>query len=840
MRRLAMLKRKIIASILVFVLLSSVLIVAIISDNSNQAEENFKINFSDNKNFFEPSNEGTLVDSSEKISLFANQGGNVTVKLNETNQTFTTSILNQNILNKISNKEEAVSPVVLSFLRSQQETTIINSKVEATDRNQCKMYIDNKKLVVEFIFNEFADQILLPYAIEKKRFESLIMPKLEVSEQNQLKRRYILKTYKDIVGTDDEKEIIKKVPGIRTREFYILTDASSEAKKTMIAELLSKANYTLEQQKEDEKLSGFVNSQYSNNIKLVIQYYIKDDELEVCIDTKDVIFSKSNPLLEISLMKYMSFSTNEQDGYYFVPDGSGGLFDFKNNNNKVEYTASMHGIDYTLPKKASQINRLSAPVFGEVKNNFGYLCMVEQGFETGLLNLQTTPEGYLLYPSFVITDFAQLKMGSKDYYKTAPKSYNGRIILDYAFFENANYSTFANYYQKKLFKNNQPKQSQSIVSLEFINSIEENSSILNVIPTKKQVALTTFEQTEEIINFFDKSGIKNIDVSLLGWNEHGLYKQSPKKIEISNVSGSNEKFKSLVNNYNCYSYVNLAFYYSKRLFDGYSKSKYNARMLNNEFATINIVDKITNAKIQGLEPIEIVSPSQYQQFAENYIKHSKTFGNKINVGEFASNFVYDFNLKNPVTRNDSLKIIKDVLSNFIKNNMILSASNPNIEFAPYFNMIYDIKTQCNRKDIFEKSVPFIQMVLKGFVPYTTTSINNSSDIEFDLLKAVETGSNLKFVLANKIDKNIMKTEYDYLFNIDFNLTKTNIFQSYEKTKDVLNKINNVPIKSHEYVDDYLTKTQYQNGTVVYVNYSTNSKKINDLSIGPRSFQIIGE
>lgn len=72
------------------------------------------------------------------------------------------------------------------------------------------------------------------------------------------------------------------------------------------------------------------------------------------------------------------------------------------------------------------------------------------------------------------------------------------------------------------------------------------------------------------------------------------------------------------------------------------------------------------------------------------------------------------------------------------------AENPAYYALPYLQVAAGLPSDSSRYDIFDESVPFLQLTLRGLMTVSTRPINLAGDGERLFLKAVETGSSLKF------------------------------------------------------------------------------------------------
>ena len=68
----------------------------------------------------------------------------------------------------------------------------------------------------------------------------------------------------------------------------------------------------------------------SEGISIPIQYTLQEDHLQVSVLIDQIEETAENRLIDISLLPYFGAANTTEQGYFFVPDGSGSLIHFNN------------------------------------------------------------------------------------------------------------------------------------------------------------------------------------------------------------------------------------------------------------------------------------------------------------------------------------------------------------------------------------------------------------------------------------------------------------------------------------------------------------------------------
>ena len=111
------------------------------------------------------------------------------------------------------------------------------------------------------------------------------------------------------------------------------------------------------------------------------------------------------------------------------------------------------------------------------------------------------------------------------------------------------------------------------------------------------------------------------------------------------------------------------------------------------------------------------------------------------------------------------------------------------------------------------------MVFKGSVPITVSSINLSANPKETLLKAVESGSGLGYTVIDGWDSAILNSDNPYFYNAVYGDLKNEIYTNVKALTNYYNSISGQRITSHTVLESGLRETVFENGVVVYVNYT---------------------
>jgi len=118
----------------------------------------------------------------------------------------------------------------------------------------------------------------------------------------------------------------------------------------------------------------------------------------------------------------------------------------------------------------------------------------------------------------------------------------------------------------------------------------------------------------------------------------------------------------------------------------------------------------------------------------------------------------------------------------------------------------------------DRTVPFYQIVMHGYVDYAGEAINLSDDPEQSFLKAIETGGSLQFCLMDAPASKLKNTAYTSYFSVEYAVWKQRIQEMSLQAEKALASCRGAAITAHEQVLEDVTCNTYSNSNRIYVNY----------------------
>ena len=342
--------------------------------------------------------------------------------------------------------------------------------------------------------------------------------------------------------------------------------------------------------------------------------------------------------------------------------------------------------------------------------------------------------------------------------------------------------------------------------LEALGALETTEKILSV-PVDVMTPLTTFEDIRTIYDDLSDKGISNINFILNGFTKGGLTAaQTPYRLKWeSAVEQGGVKFDELVEyareqGFGVYPDVDFVFIHSNTLFDGLSLSKHAAKTIDNRYASLQEYNatKQTYVSYYDLLFSAAYMSKFYEKFTETYLKDNPM---GISVSTLGSYLSSDFDEDEAYNRDDSEAYTQMALAYMAENYEKVMTSGGNAYSWKYVDYITNIATDSSRYSRSSASVPFLGIVLHGYVETSGTAINMEGNLDYAMLKAIESGSALKFIIAyrntNNLKNDVILNKY---YSIEYNTWAPDIVSLYNELNDALGDVQTSKIVKHEFVD----------------------------------------
>ena len=292
--------------------------------------------------------------------------------------------------------------------------------------------------------------------------------------------------------------------------------------------------------------------------------------------------------------------------------------------------------------------------------------------------------------------------------------------------------------------------------LEVFGTLETLQTIMTV-PVNVMTPLTTFDNILQMYDALSDKGVKNINFKMTGFANGGMYATIPSSLKWEKAVGGAKGFRELLEKFaavnesgdaNVQLYPDFDFAYMQvdELFDSFMLSKDAVKTIDNRYTSL----RQYSATLQGYISFHqlAVSPSRYSKFYEKLIKNYSKYGiTNMSVSTLGTALNSDFDEDDPYNREDNKEYTDEAFADLKKAGYNLMTDGGNAYSWAYVDHILNVSLDSSRFVKSAASVPFIGAVLHGYVQFAGTPLNEESNTAHALLKAIENGAGMYFVLS---------------------------------------------------------------------------------------------
>ena len=343
--------------------------------------------------------------------------------------------------------------------------------------------------------------------------------------------------------------------------------------------------------------------------------------------------------------------------------------------------------------------------------------------------------------------------------------------------------------------------------IETFGAIDTVKKVLS-IPVKTKVALTSFDDIMQMYDDLSKKDITNVNFKLTGYYNGGMYSAVPYRLNFEKSVGGKSGFEELIadaKNKGYGVYLDFDFVYASmkatKAFDGLTKSKDLVKTIDDRYTSKQYYSATTQSYTSYFELA--ISASRYEFFydkvSEKYLEYNPI---GISLSTLASELNSDFDEDEPYNREDSKQFTKELLERIENDYANVMADSANSYTWSYIDHMINAAVDSSRYTKASNAVPFLGVVLHGSVQFAGTPINMEGNIGHAILKAIENGSGLYFVLSYNQDNTALLKDDEILsqyYSVRYDIWFDELVERYNTVNSVLKDLQTKLIIDHEFL-----------------------------------------
>ena len=420
------------------------------------------------------------------------------------------------------NKDVLSSTLNVTYTTSGGEVELNNYAYSIQNQNFRIAQGEDGSIRVDYAIGKIEKKYIVPIAMTAERYEQFT-GQMSKKNKKQVSSNYSLYEPSKLDKKDNKEEIIARYPSVTEQALYILKSDTSSTNKGKIEGLFRDVGYNEEEYAIDMENVAEATNNNGPVFNASVVYRLDQDELLVEIPYDSLRCEGDYPMSYVSVLPFFGAAGSDQEGYMLLPEGGGALINYNNGKlSQSAYYANLYGWDYaTERKEVISETRNAFPVFGMGQPDGSFICVIEGACSYAGINADIAGRlnSYnFVYAKYNVIHYDKFNVSNRTaqlLYMYEQKIPDDTVVQRYFFTDGDNYVDMANVYGQYLRRDPELRDetaSEDIpVNVEVIGAIDKMVPKLGM-PIKSIVPLTTFKQTEALIDELQASGIKDLNV----------------------------------------------------------------------------------------------------------------------------------------------------------------------------------------------------------------------------------------------------------------------------------------------------------------------------------------
>lgn len=599
----------------------------------------------------------------------------------------------------------------------------------------------------------------------------------------------------------------------------------------------------------------------SLGLKLAVEYRLTDEGFDLKIPFSSIEERSDVKLTSIELLPFFDAALTTDEGALFIPDGSGSLLRFKMEKptNFDFYSEFIYGGDHAFQTKVYEKvgalrfetvsktprEKIALPVFGSYKKNHAFLGIVTEGASDAKINAY--PAGirniglYRISSEFIYRNNDVIFVGNSGEIPMTEKALiEGDRSIRYILLqgEQANYAGMAASYREYLIDEGSLKTAQgedAKMQLRIFGGVVRDEIIGSTF-----VDMTTFEEARLVIDEFLSKGNSSFEVTYEGWSNDGVLGNQPDHFPAASELGGNKELTKLAaylktKNIPLYLEANYVKPFSDS--DAVKASRDAIRGMNKEVMKVYkpyVTTRQHSRELYYLLKPDLVFNSFIRKEANAYAKLGVAGVHLKYMGELIYSDHDDFpafrRSQTIETWQNSLDLMKE------------KTGHASVDYGMaytfgHIDRIEGVPLDTSHFTYMDEAIPFYQMVVHGYIPYTSKPANLVDDARVYSLQLLEFGALPSFEVTYKPSSELKRTLIDDLFNTSYDHVLNTDAAAINEIADQLIQLADQKMINHEILQPKVNRTTYENGTQIIVNYNVKDVVIDGQTISGFGYSI---
>ncbi len=346
--------------------------------------------------------------------------------------------------------------------------------------------------------------------------------------------------------------------------------------------------------------------------------------------------------------------------------------------------------------------------------------------------------------------------------------------------------------------------------LEVFGTLETTQRFLT-IPVQEMTPLTTFENVYQIYESLYNSGIKNINFKLTGFANGGMYAKVPSSLKWESAVGGADQFEWLIDKaeevvagdenarFGLYPDFDFAYIRVNTLFDAVNLKRDAVKTIDNRYTSLRTYSATQQTYVTFHDLA--ISPSRFSSFYDKLLKNYAKYDlMSLSVASLGTALNSDFDEDDPYNRENNKDYTVRAFEDMRDAGYSLMTDNGNAYTWAYVDHLINVDLDSSRYIKSGASVPFIGAVLHGYIQFAGTPFNEEGDTDYAMLKAIENGASLYFIVSYQNTGELKEDTYlSQYYGIRYDIWEEDMIEFYKELNGLLKDVQLKVIVEHEFL-----------------------------------------
>jgi hypothetical protein len=554
---------------------------------------------------------------------------------------------------------------------------------------------------------------------------------------------------------------------------------------------------------------------------------------------------KSFDLNALTLLPFFGAAPADEKGSMLVPDGCGAIIEFSNRRSEASYSEPVYGRDPSVNAayRKQKVETIRLPVFGmDRAARGGFLAVISSGESRAFVNAETAWQrsSYnAVSATFIYRDSDVIgvndRFNQQRDIRVLEKAPSGidKFAVTYLFLPKggSGYPAMAARYRAYLLEAGlmvrSPEAGRNALYLDLFGAAVKTKPILG-IPMPVVQDYTRYADAAKIITELSDAGVGDMVLRYEGWQAGGAKRRIPLAASTEPALGGSAGFKALMKaagerGASVYPDTDFLSMYKGNV--GKIKELMAARSVLKAPIVLRDYRMSTFVKDDEKPSWMLLRPKELPDALAGFMRAFPRLGASGLAPSTLGNLIYSDFGHTDRARSQVQRVA--LLDGLAKEAGGLLYSAPFAYALRSASHAMDVPAYSSRFDIEDAEVPFYQMVLRGNLPYAISAGNVHPDMDEWKLKLLETGSQPSFLFAYRNVDQLVSTDFDYLYSVDYAQWKAEAITAWKELSPLLEKIKGRGISDHKILSGSARLTVFDDGMRIAVNYGSVDVALDD-------------